>query len=84
MMTWITENETMVMMTAILLLTGMLLIEVLRINRMQRRERRRDEAIRSIQADLKALCSGAVGVGDHVVNLEQKLHLVTERRIFCL
>jgi len=34
----------------------------------------------ALQADVSAMCSGAVGLGEHMVHLEQRAHLLTRRQ----
>ncbi len=34
----------------------------------------------ALQADVSAMCSGAVNLGEHLVHLEQRAHLLTRRQ----
>jgi len=34
----------------------------------------------ALQTDVSAMCSGAVGLGEHLANLEQRAHLLTRRQ----
>ena len=38
---------------------------------------KQEESLQAIQVDLSAICNGAVGVGQHLARLEQKLKSVT-------
>jgi phage shock protein A len=38
------------------------------------------QRIQSLEQELAALCSAAVGAGEHVVRLEQQVHRLTERQ----
>lgn len=48
--------------------------------RLRRREKRYNAAIRTLQDDLAALCDGAVGVGDHLNQVEKHLRKLSERQ----
>lgn len=39
-----------------------------------------DEQITAMQADLNAMCSGAVGIGEHLAKLEERTTRLTQRQ----
>lgn len=41
---------------------------------------RQQDALRSLQADMGAVCAGAVSVGEHLAQLEQRAHQLVKRQ----
>jgi cell division protein FtsX len=40
-----------------------------------------EEIVASLQTDLNAMCSGAVGVGEHMNKLEERIRMVVQRQV---
>lgn len=51
-----------------------------KVRRLSARDRQRNAELQSLQNDLRALCAGAVGVGEHVERIEQQVRRLTERQ----
>lgn len=41
---------------------------------------RNEDILHSLQADLNAVCSGALGLGEHLAHLEQRAHQMSQRQ----
>jgi DNA-binding transcriptional regulator of glucitol operon len=50
------------------------------ISRMRKQAQRRDATLQTLQDDLAALCNGAVGIGDHLCHVEQRVRKLSERQ----
>lgn len=48
--------------------------------RVRQQENRHNTGMRALQDDIAALCDGAVGVGDHLYQVERYLHRLSERQ----
>lgn len=66
-------------MSQLLVLSAVLAL-LFSLHRLKQREKRHHAAIRTLQDDFAALCDGAVGVGDHLYQVEQYLHRLSERQ----
>jgi hypothetical protein len=69
------------MTLAILAFNGILLVLFLFVaTRMKQISEEKDVALRHLQNDLAAMCAAAVGVGDRIDRLDEKIRIVAERQ----
>ena len=78
-------NEILMVLTTVALLgVSIQTVALLRVKRSHRDEteilQHAQQRVRQMEQELAALCSAAVGAGDHVVKLEQKVKRVMERQ----
>ncbi len=78
-------NEILMVLTAAALLgVSIQTVALLRVKRSHRDETEilqdAQRRVRQMEQELAALCSAAVGAGDHVVKLEQKVRRIMERQ----
>lgn len=66
-----------VILAAVLIL---LVVEVVRMLRVSRRERLWRATVERLQDDVQALCAGGVSVGKHISAMEQRLRRLHERQ----
>ncbi|MDX1252208.1 MAG: DUF2802 domain-containing protein [Gammaproteobacteria bacterium] len=75
------SDMTMVVMGIVLGLFVLMNIPVwLKVRRLSAHDRQRNAELQTLQNDLRVLCAGAVGVGDHVARVEQQLRRLAERQ----
>jgi len=48
--------------------------------RLKSRVSRYEDAVNSLRADISDVCTGAVGLGEHVAQLERRAHQITQRQ----
>ena len=80
-------NEILMVLTAVALLAvSIQSIALLRLKRSHREMadilQDAQQRVKQMEQELAALCSAAVGAGDHVVKLEQKVKRIIERQNF--
>jgi hypothetical protein len=69
------------MSLTILAFNGILLVLFLFVGaRMKQRSEERDIALRHLQNDFAAMCAAAVGLGDRLDRLDEKIRIVAERQ----
>ncbi len=70
-----------VLLAAVLLIAAMLLwVDVLRYLHARRRDHQQEALLHRLQEDIRALCTGALGTGQHLEAMEQKLRRLSERQ----
>lgn len=74
---YLTTFGNLALGAAALLLIG---FGLLHLRRMKRRINRQEQLLKSLESDMQAVCHGARGMGDAVVQLEQRLRKMTERQ----
>lgn len=75
------SDMTMVVIGGVLGLFVLLNVPVwLKVRRLSVRDRQRNAEVQALQNDLRALCAGAVGVGEHVERVEQQMRRLAERQ----
>lgn len=75
------SDMTMVVIGSVLGLFVLMNVPVwLKVRRLSVRDRQRNAEVQALQNDLRALCAGAVGVGEHVERVEQQMRRLAERQ----
>ena len=72
--------ELLVQIAILAAVLGLLVVELLRISRFSRRERQWQDTVQCLQKDVTALCAGAVNVGKHLTEMEQRVRRLHERQ----
>lgn len=75
------SDMTMMVIGSVLGLFVLMNVPVwLKVRRLSARDRQRNAEVQALQNDLRALCAGAVGVGEHVERVEQQMRRLAERQ----
>ena len=73
-------DNTFIIAFLISILMLLITFEITNAIRGRKREKLRDNLIRTLQDNVRALCAGASGVGNHLDTVEQKLRRLAERQ----
>lgn len=67
---------------SVALLTGLaaLAFSHFKNSQLQSQLRQQQDSLHALQADMNALCSGAVNLGEHLAQLERRAHLLVQRQ----
>ena len=66
--------------TALLTSLAALVFTHFKNTQLQTQLRKQQDNLHALQADLNALCSGAVNLGEHLAQLEKRAHLMVQRQ----